>query len=144
LNQSTRATQAIHEIAENIHKRSLVCIFSDMFEAGGDTEALFSALQHLKHNKHEVILFHVVDKSKELDFNFENRPTIFVDMETGEKIRLQPHQVKTFYQNQVKKFTDSLKARCLQYKIDMVECDVNQGFKDILQTYLTKRIKMKA
>jgi uncharacterized protein (DUF58 family) len=144
LNQSTQATKAIHEIAENIHKRSLVCIFSDMFEAGGDTEALFSALQHLKHNKHEVILFHVVDKSKELDFNFENRPTIFVDMETGEKIRLQPHQVKTFYQNQVKKFTDSLKARCLQYKIDMVECDVNQGFKDILQTYLTKRIKMKA
>jgi hypothetical protein len=91
-----------------------------------------------------VILFHVVDKSKELDFNFENRPTIFVDMETGEKIRLQPHQVKNFYQNQVKKFTDALQARCLQYQIDMVECDINQGFAAILQTYLTKRIKMKA
>jgi uncharacterized protein (DUF58 family) len=142
LNKKTAATDAIHMIADSIHKRSLVCIFSDMFENNDDSEGLFSALQHLKYNKHEVVLFHVVDKAKELDFEFENRPTIFVDMESGEKIRLQPHQIKSFYTEQVGKFTDTLKARCLQYKIDFVECDINKGFKEILQTYLVKRTKM--
>jgi uncharacterized protein (DUF58 family) len=142
LNKKTAATDAIHLIADSIHKRSLVCIFSDMFEDNDDAEGLFSALQHLKYNKHEVVLFHVVDKAKELDFEFENRPTIFVDMESGERIRLQPHQIKDFYTEQVGKFTDSLKARCLQYKIDFVECDINKGFKEILQTYLVKRTKM--
>ncbi len=142
LNNKTSATEAIHQIADSIHKRSLVCIFSDMFENHDDTEGLFSALQHLKYNKHEVVLFHVVDQSKELAFEFENRPTIFVDMESGEKIRLQPEQIKNFYVEQVSKFTDELKARCLQYKIDFVECDINKGFKEILQTYLVKRTKM--
>ena len=142
LNNKTSATEAIHQIADSIHKRSLVCIFSDMFENHDDSEGLFSALQHLKYNKHEVVLFHVVDQSKELAFEFENRPTIFVDMESGEKIRLQPGQIKNFYVEQVSKFTDELKARCLQYKIDFVECDINKGFKEILQTYLVKRTKM--
>ncbi len=144
LNRPTNATKALHEVAESIHKRSLVCIFSDMFEQNDDTEGLFAALQHLKHNKHEVVLFHVVDKAKELDFEYENRPTIFVDMESGEKIQLQPNEVKAFYRTQVAKFTDALKARCLQYQIDLVECDVKAGFKDILQAYLIKRQKMRA
>lgn len=142
LNNKTSATEAIHQIADSIHKRSLVCIFSDMFENHDDTEGLFSALQHLKYNKHEVVLFHVVDHAKELAFEFENRPTIFVDMESGDKIRLQPGQIKNFYVEQVSKFTEELKARCLQYKIDFVECDINKGFKEILQTYLVKRTKM--
>ena len=81
LNKRTSATEAIHQLADSIHRRSLVCIFSDMFNDDTDSEALFAALQHLKYNKHEVVLFHVVDKSKELDFAFDNRPTIFVDME---------------------------------------------------------------
>jgi uncharacterized protein (DUF58 family) len=142
LNKKTSATDAIHQIAESIHKRSLVCIFSDMFEDREDIEELFAALQHLKYNKHEVVLFHVVDHSKELEFEFDNRPTIFVDMESGEKIRLQPNQIKNFYVEQVTKFTETLKARCLQYKIDLVECDINKGFKEILQTYLVKRSRM--
>jgi uncharacterized protein (DUF58 family) len=141
-NKSTKAAEALHQIADSIHKRSLVIIFSDMFEQGGDNNALFSALQHLKHNKHEVILFHVVDKSKELDFEFENRPYLFVDMETGEEVRLQSNQVKEYYVEQVQKFTHDLKMRCLQYKIDFIEADINEGYKNILQSYLVKRHKM--
>jgi hypothetical protein len=140
----TEATAALHQIADSIHRRSLVCIFSDMFEDNDDFDKLFSALQHLKYNKHEVVLFHVVDKAKELEFAYDNRPTIFVDMESGEKIRLQPKQIQSFYVEQVGKFTDLMKARCLQYKIDFVECDINAGFKEILQTYLVKRQKMNA
>ena len=141
-NKTTSAAAALHQIAESIHKRSLVVIFSDMFDQGGDNEELFGALQHLKHNKHEVVLFHVVDKSKEIDFDYENRPTIFIDMETGESERVQPNQVKEYYLKQMAKFTEQIKVKCLQYKIDLVEADINRGFRPILQAYLVKRGKM--
>ncbi|MDX2068892.1 MAG: DUF58 domain-containing protein [Haliscomenobacter sp.] len=142
-NKTTAAANALHQIADSIHKRSLVVIFSDMFEHHAEMETLFSALQHLKHNKHEVVLFHTVDKSKEIQFEFENRPYLFIDMETGEKLRLQTNQIKKHYLEQMTKFMDELKMRCLQYQIDFVEADIQQGFRNILQTYLVKRARMK-
>ena len=142
-NKTTAAADALHQIADSIHKRSLVVIFSDMFEHHAEMDTLFSALQHLKHNKHEVVLFHTVDKSKEIQFEFENRPYLFIDMETGEKLRLQTNQIKKHYLEQMTKFMDELKMRCLQYRIDFVEADIHQGFRNILQTYLVKRAKMK-
>lgn len=142
-NRLTSAAAALHQIADSIHRRSLVIIFSDMFEETDKTEQLFSALQHLKHNKHEVILFHVVDKEKEVAFEFENRPYLFVDMETGEQVRLQSNQVKEYYVEQIRKFKESLRLKCLQYKIDFVEADINEGYRQILQSYLVKRSKMK-
>lgn len=141
-NKTTAAADALHQIADSIHKRSLVMIFSDMFEHGIDTNALFAALQHLKHNKHEVVLFHVVDKSREIDFEFENRPYLFIDMETGETIRLQSNQVKDYYRKHILEFTEALKYKCLQYRIDFVEADIHQGYKNILQAYLVKRARM--
>ena len=144
LNKTTSAAKALHQIADSIHKRSLVIIFSDMMEQSESADQLFSALQHLKHNKHEVILFHVSDKAKELDFNFENRPYIFIDMESGEKVRLQPNQVKEFYVDQMAKYMHELKFKCLQYQIDFVEADIQKGFRQILQSYLVKRNKMGA
>jgi uncharacterized protein (DUF58 family) len=142
-NRLTSAAAALHQIADSIHRRSLVIIFSDMFEETDKTEQLFSALQHLKHNKHEVILFHVVDKEKEVAFEFENRPYLFVDMETGEQVRLQSNQVKDYYVEQIRKFKESLRLKCLQYKIDFVEADINQGYRQVLQSYLVRRSKMK-
>lgn len=142
-NKTTAAADALHQVADSIHKRSLVVIFSDMFEHHAEMETLFSALQHLKHNKHEVVLFHTVDKSKEIQFEFENRPYLFIDMETGEKLRLQSNQIKKHYLEQMSKFMDELKMRCLQYQIDFVEADIHQGFRSILQTYLVKRNRMK-
>lgn len=141
-NRTTSAAKALHQIADSIHKRSLVVIFSDMFEQSADEEALFSALQHLKHNKHEVILFHVVDKSKELDFEFENRPYLFIDMETGEQVRLQSNQVRDHYIQQMSRFIEQLRLKCMQYRIDFVEADIHRGFRPILQSYLVKRSRM--
>lgn len=141
-NKTTSAAEALHQIADSIHKRSMVMIFSDMFDKSEDPDLLFSALQHLKHNKHEVILFHVTDKSKEIDFEFENRPYIFIDMETGEKVKLQSNQVKDHYVEHMKTYIENLKVKCLQYKIDFVEADIHKGFRPILQAYLVKRSKM--
>ena len=143
-NRATSAAKALHQIADSIHKRSMVIIFSDMFEQSENTEQLFAAMQHLKHNKHEVVLFHVVDKSKEINFEFENRPYLFIDMESGEKVRLQSNQVREYYIEQMGKFKEELKFKCLQYRIDFVEADINEGFRNILQSFLVKRSNMRA
>ncbi len=142
-NRSTEAAKCIHQVADSIHKRSLVVIFSDMFDRG-NTEELMSSLQHLKYNNHEVILFHVVDKKRELDFEFENRPYVFVDMETGEKVKLRSNQLKDHYKEQMSKFIKELKLRCGQFRIDFVEADINQDFRQVLLPYLAKRGKMYA
>lgn len=138
----TMAVEALHEIAENIHKRSLVIIFSDMMDSGRSNADLFSALQHLRHNKHEVILFHVLDKSKELNFEFENRPYTFIDMETGEELKVNPNEIKSTYLKAVNEFTQQLKMYCGQYRIDFVEADINEGFNAVLSAYLIKRSKL--
>ncbi|MBC8047996.1 MAG: DUF58 domain-containing protein [Fimbriimonadaceae bacterium] len=140
---NTEAAKCLHIIAENVHRRSLVILFSDMFEGNENTEELFSALQHLKHNKHEVILFHVTDKKHEVEFEYDNRPYIFVDMESGEKVKVRSNDVKSFYTEQMEKFTKELILRCHQYQIDFIEADMNKPFKEVLLPYLVKRMKMK-
>lgn len=138
----TNVARVLHEVAEKIHKRSLVVIFSDMFD-GDNTEELFKALQHLKHNQHEVIVFHVTDTETELLLNFEDRPHEFVDMESGDKLRLNPADVREVYKKESDQFYKTLKMRCTQYKIDFVEADVRQDVNLIFQTYLIKRSKMR-
>jgi len=137
----TRAAGALHQIADNIHKRSLVIIFSDMFDSGIDND-LFSALQHLKHNKHEVILFHVTDKGAEIDFLFDNKPYKFIDLESEEEIKLRPHEIREEYIRRMENFRAELLHRCAQYRIEFVEADINMGFKQILLPFLLKRMKM--
>jgi uncharacterized protein (DUF58 family) len=142
LNKATDLAQSLHMVADSVHKRSMIVIFTDVVERLEQADQLFSALQHLKHNKHEVILFHVTDRKHELDFEFENRPYVFVDMETGEQVKLLPNQVKEYYTTQVAKFMEQLKVRCLQYNIDFVEADIEKGFFPVLQTWMVKRQKM--
>ncbi len=141
LSETTNAAACIHEIAEAIHKRSMVVIFSDMFGGENDDE-IFAALQHLKYNKHEVILFHVADHQRELNFEFENRPYEFVDLESGQKLKLQPAEVKDFYVEQLEKFYANLKLKCAQYGIEFVPADINKDYKEILLPFLLKRAKM--
>jgi uncharacterized protein (DUF58 family) len=141
--KKTSAAKALHQIAESIHKRSLVILFSDMMETSDDHEDLYSALQHLKYNKHEVILFHVTDKKREEEFAFENRPYEFIDVETGESVKVHSSQVKEIYLERVQKAKQDLMLRCAQYKIDFVEADIHQGYRQVLLPYLIKRQKMR-
>lgn len=141
--RKTSAAEVIHQLAEKINKRSLVIIFSDMFENVSDVDHLFSALQHLRHNLHEVLIFHVTDKKTEEEFAFEERPYEFIDLETGEKVKVQPNQVRDSYQEAIKNFYHELKLRCGQYRIDFIEADIAKGFDQILTNYLVKRTKMR-
>lgn len=140
LNKPTSTAEVLHQLADTIHKRSLVVIFTDMF-CNGDPEELFSALQHLRYNKHEVILFHTQDKRMEEQFEFSNRPHIFIDMESGREIKFSPNEIRETYKQKIAEFYQELKFRCGQYQIDVVEADIHAGFKEVLLPYLIKRSK---
>jgi len=141
MKKTTRTSEVLHQVAENIHKRSLVILFSDMLshEEEGD---VFAALQHLRYNKHEVLLFHVTDHLREREFRYASRPHRFIDLESGREVKLQPSEVKAAYLERIHRFNHELKLKCGQYRIDIVEADIRKGFRQILLPYLMKRGKM--
>ncbi|TZF86406.1 DUF58 domain-containing protein (plasmid) [Pedobacter sp. BS3] len=145
LHQKTSVAAVLHQVAEQVHKRSLIVVFSDWLQPGTGRDSLtdiFSALQHLKYNKHEVILFNVTDAAKEQNLEFENRPHHFIDMESGEDLKINPLQVREHYINQMTAYQKELELKCAQYHIDLVHADINQGFYPVLHNYLIKRAKM--
>jgi uncharacterized protein (DUF58 family) len=141
LRKNTNTTAVLHQVAESIHKRSLVVIFSDMLD-NRMSEELFSALQHLRYNKHEVILFHVTDHQLEKEFRFGNRPHRFIDLETGHTISLNPWEIRDGYVKSVDRYFEELKVKCGQYRIDLVEANMNEDFKHVLFSFLVKRKKL--
>lgn len=141
--KSTRVSTVLHEVAEKTHKRSLIIIFSDMFDGSEDPEEVFKSLQHLKHNKHEVLLFHVSDHETELDFNFEERPYEFVDLESGDRLKLNPGEIKSRYTTSLSGFHKNLQLKCNQLKIDFISANTRTDYFSVLQAYLLKRSKMK-
>ena len=139
---STKTHQYLHQIAEKIHRRSLIFLFTDMFQANINQEDMFEALRHLKHNKHEVVLFHTFDMKTELNFDFDNTPKKFIDIETGEEVNLYAQNIQEKYKQMVDSYFKQIKDKCLQYKIDYVPVDVKQGFHQVLTRYFLSRQKM--
>tara|TARA_R110002167_G_scaffold134051_7_gene319398 strand:- start:19205 stop:19885 length:681 start_codon:yes stop_codon:yes gene_type:complete len=135
----TETYSHLHLIAEKIKRRSLIFLFTDMFQTETDDEKLFEALRHLKYNKHEVVLFHLMDKSTEYHFDFENTPKRFMDVETGEHIDLYSDTIKEAYEQSVAQYFEALKLKCAQYRIKYVEVDVKADFSKVLNTYLVER-----
>lgn len=140
---ATNVAEVLHEVAEKTHKRSLVVIFSDMFDSSDNVDDIFKALQHLKHNKHEVLLFHVSDHETELAFNFEERPHEFIDLENGERLKLNPAEIRERYTKQLKEFHSELQMKCNQLKIDFISANSRTDYFTVLQSYLIKRSKMR-
>jgi uncharacterized protein (DUF58 family) len=135
--QGSDISKTLHYLAEGLHKRSMVIVFSDFFQS--NIEAVFEALKHLKYKKHEVILFDTQEQKQELNFDFENRPYIFKDSETGEELKLHPHAVKEMYQQNYTTYKEALKLKCMQYKIDYHEAIIGSDFNQVLQTFISKR-----
>lgn len=141
--KKSNIVKTLHEVAERIHRRSLVILFTDMLDnADHSVDEIFGALQHLKHNKHEVILFHVLDRGAETEFKFDNKPYRFVDLESGEEVKLNPEQYKKELSAKLKKRQNDLMVKCGQYKIDFVEVDIKKSFDNVLLPFLIKRNKL--
>lgn len=142
LNKTSNIPEVIHQLAEIIHKRSLVLLFSDLFfENEKNLEKFFNAIQHLKYNKHEVIIFHVTDNKFEQNFEFTNRPYKFIDLETNKIIKLNPNEIREKYIERTQKLFKEINLRCSQYSIDLIDADINRSFNDVLKAYLIKRAK---
>ncbi len=134
--------KTLHLAAEQIHKRSLIVLFSDMFDGEYEPESLFGALQHLKYRNNEVILFHVTEHGKEAGFVFPGKHYCLVDLEDGKEIKLSPAEYREAYVARYNSYLDMLKERCNQYRIDFVEADIREGFVPVLQAYLAKRARV--
>lgn len=139
---TTNIADALHITAERLKRRSLVIIFTDGFVNSQQRDALFDALRHLRHCKHEVLLFHTYDEQHELKFEYDNRPTEFIDLESGKKLKVQPAQVATQYRQELQRQTEEIKQRAIQYKIDYIPVDIQKGFEAVLLPYLLKRSKL--
>ena len=136
--KSTDTISFLHQIAEKIHRRSMIVLFTDMFQSGNE-EALFTALQHLKHNKHKIVLFHVIDEKTELNFDFDAAPRKFIDLESGEEINIFADNIKETYENQVSNYFKKVAITCAQNKIKYVPVSVGANFEKILITYLVEK-----
>ena len=139
---STKTFVYLHEIAKKIHRRSLIFLFTDMFQSNTHQKELFEALRHLKYNKHEVVLFHTFDGNTEFNFDFDNSPKKFIDVETGETVNLYAENIREQYTDLVNLYFKELKNKCLQYKITYVPVDIQEGFHQVLTSYFLSRQKM--
>lgn len=140
--KGTNAIGILHDIAELCHTRSLVVLFTDLLDDPGQLDQFMQAIQHLRHNKHEVIIFHVVDKQTEVDFSLENRPVNLVDMETGEKMKLHPMEVKKAYTDAIQAYFSEIELKCSQYAVDFMPADIGNGLQDVLTRYMLKRQRL--
>lgn len=136
--KTTNTIPFLHQIAEKIHRRSMIILFTDMFQSENN-EALFNALQHLKHNKHKVVLFHVIDQKTELKFDFDETPRRFVDVETGETVAVFAQNIQEAYKNKASEYFKNLSLVCTQNKIKYVEVNVGDNFEKIITTYLAEK-----
>lgn len=139
----TSTARVLHQVARKFHRRSLVVLITDLFSPGEDAEKMFKALQHLRHEKHEILVFHLLDKKTEDQFEFPNRPVILKDLESGEKLEVMPHEVREDYQREMAAFRKKFKQRCYEFSIDFVEVDIAQSYDKVLTDYLVKRRKLK-
>ncbi len=136
--KTTDTVTFLHQIAEKIHRRSMIILFTDMFQLGNE-EALFTALQHLKHNKHKVVVFHVINKKTELQFNFDAAPRKFIDIETGEEVTVFAENVKELYEKNVTDYFTRVALTCAQNKIKYIPVAVEEGFEKVLTAYLVEK-----
>ena len=140
--QTTHVVEALHDIAQRAHRRSLVVVLSDMLDGADREDEVFDALQHLRFNKHDIILFHVVDRRHELELDLQDRPYTFVDVETNEQVKAHPAEIREAYKAAMTERWHRLKLKCGQYRIDLVEADINAGFGPLLLEFLTRRARL--
>lgn len=130
---------ALHDLAEKIGRRALVVVLSDCF---CDPELLLSAFQHLRFEKHDLVVFHLLDRL-ELDFNFD-RPTRFVDLESSHHVVTEPALIRAEYLRQLRLHLDRLRAGCHEFKVDYRPVVTDQDYEKVLGDFLVERARYAA
>jgi len=139
----TAVAPVLHEVAERIHRRSLVVLITDLFDNRSAHDELLRGLRHLRHRGHEVLVFHVLEGATERRFELPDRPLRLFDVETGEEMTLHPAQFRDAYVRAVQAFTEQFRRRCLEHRIDFIELDTAQPYDTALLAYLNKRQRLR-
>ena len=132
----TKLIPLLHELAEKARRRALVIILSDCFCDGTE---LRDALQHLRFQKHDLALFHLLDPL-ELDFTFD-RPVRFVDMEGSQSIVTEPATIRAEYQLQLTRFLKKLQTNCHEFNADYRQVTIDQPYDRVLADFLNERAR---
>lgn len=140
--RKTATAQVIHEVAERLNHRSLVIILTDLFENVDQHDQLISSLKHLRHRKHEVLLFNVMEQQSERDLDFPDRRMRMQDLETGAQMEVIPSQIRKDYKKKVEELTHRFKMACSEFHIDFEELDTQSDFDLALLAYLNKRKRL--
>lgn len=142
LQRGSASADALHKLAERLKRRSLVVIITDLFENVDNHEALISSLRHLRHQKHEVLLFNILEHKSERELDFPDGKFLFEDMETGSELEVIPAQVKDDYQKKVSELTRKFKIACSESGVDFEVIDTQSPFDLALLAYLNKRKRL--
>lgn len=140
--RKTATAQVIHEVAERLDHRSLVIVLTDLFENVDQHEQLISSLKHLRHRKHEVLLFNVLEEQSERELDFSDRRLVMEDMEMGDQIEVMPDQIRHDYKKKVEELTHQFRMACSEFHIDFEELDTQSSFDRSLLAYLNKRKRL--
>lgn len=132
--KETHIADTLHKLANRFKKRCLIVLISDLYD---EPEAVLRSLHHFRHRRHEVILFHVLDKA-EIDFPFDDT-IAFHDMETDERIQVEPAYVREEYKEQMEAFIENYRRSCAEAQIDYVLTDTSVPYDFMLSRYIAKR-----
>jgi uncharacterized protein (DUF58 family) len=133
---STRLLENLHQIASSIRKRSLIILISDLLD---DPARVIEGLKHFRSQHHEVLVFHITDLQED-KFSFRQE-TEFVDSETGEKIVVNPWQIRGEYLSRYSGHINQLKSGCHQYQVEYNPVSTATPLEDLLLRYLLMRKK---
>ena len=139
-NQKTDLAKMLNRLANKIHKRSLVFIFSDFMAIKNPIE-FANSIKHLRHHLHEIVVFDVSHNELENNLNLQSKYYNVVDIETGESVKMHPKQIKERYVNERKTRLNQIHNLLKRQKVDLVNADIEAGFDQILMEYIIKRKK---
>jgi uncharacterized protein (DUF58 family) len=131
----TQMGPLLHDLAERIARRALVFILSDMFDEVPD---LLAGLKHLRHKRHEVVLWHILDAA-ELTFPFQEA-TLFKGLEQYPELLTDPRSLRRGYLQQVEAFVTELERGCREQNIDYVQMQTDTPLSVALSSYLAHRL----
>jgi len=134
--RGTALAANLHLLAERLRRRGLLMLFSDLLD---DPDQTLNALQHFRHKKHEIILFHLIDPA-ELDLPYSG-VTRFRDMEGTREITLNPALLREEYLRRLHAFIDRYRAECSRLHIDYVQVNTQTPYDDFLSAYLVRRAR---
>jgi len=133
----TATGRALHALAERSFRRGMIVLLSDLFD---DPEAVFRALAHFRKKMHDVILLQILDPA-ELTLSFE-RAAEFVDLETGERLEIDPTLARSAYKAELQKAIDACREKCAVMTVDYRLVSTAESFEDFIRRYLDERRRM--